>query len=44
MLMGFVVLYLVLSIGIGLYAATRVHSAADYITAGRSLPMIVGIA
>lgn len=44
MLIGFVILYLVLSIGIGLYAATRVHSAADYITAGRSLPMIVVVA
>ena len=44
MLIGFVVLYLVLSLGIGLYAATRVHSASDYITAGRSLPMIVVIA
>ena len=44
MLIGFVVLYLVLSLGIGLYAATRVHSASDYITAGRSLPMIVVVA
>ena len=44
MLIGFVVLYLVLSIGIGLYAATRVHNARDYITAGRSLPMIVVVA
>jgi Na+/proline symporter len=44
MLIGFVVLYLVFSIGIGLYAATKVHSASDYITAGRSLPMIVVIA
>ena len=44
MLIGFVILYLVLSIGIGLYAATRVHNAADYITAGRSLPMIVVVA
>ena len=44
MLIGFVALYLMLSIGIGLYAATKVHSAADYITAGRSLPMIVVIA
>ncbi|MHB1186297.1 high affinity choline transporter 1 [Thiobacillus sp.] len=44
MLIGFVVLYLVLSIGIGLYAATKVHNASDYITAGRSLPMIVVIA
>jgi Na+/proline symporter len=44
MLIGFVTLYLILSIGIGLYAATKVHSASDYITAGRSLPMIVVIA
>ena len=43
-LLGFVILYLVLSIGIGLYAATKVHSAADYITAGRSLPMVVVVA
>lgn len=39
MLLALVILYLVLSIGIGLYAARKVHSASDYITAGRSLPM-----
>ena len=39
MLVGFVVLYLVVSIGIGMYAATKVHNARDYITAGRSLPI-----
>ncbi len=44
MLIGFVILYLVLSIGIGLYAATKVHNASDYITAGRALPMIVVVA
>lgn len=44
MLIGFVSLYLILSIGIGLYAATKVHSAADYITAGRALPMAVVVA
>lgn len=44
MLIGFVALYLLLSIGIGLYAATKVHNASDYITAGRSLPMIVVVA
>jgi Na+/proline symporter len=44
MLIGFVILYLVFSIGIGLYAATRVHSASDYITAGRALPMVVVVA
>ncbi|MDP1863644.1 MAG: sodium:solute symporter family protein [Thiobacillus sp.] len=44
MLIGFVTLYLILSIGIGLFAATKVHNASDYITAGRSLPMIVVVA
>ena len=44
MLIAFVTLYLVLSIGIGLYAATKVHNARDYITAGQSLPMIVVVA
>lgn len=39
MLLGFVVLYLILSIAIGMYAATRVHNARDYIAAGRSLPI-----
>jgi Na+/proline symporter len=34
-----VIAYLVLSIAIGLYAATKVHSARDYINAGRNLPM-----
>ncbi|MCB1684559.1 MAG: sodium:solute symporter family protein [Pseudomonadales bacterium] len=43
-LLGFVIAYLVLSIGIGVYAATRVHNASDYITAGRSLPMFIVIA
>jgi len=44
MLTGFVAIYLVISIGIGIYAATKVHSAKDYVTAGRSLPMGVVIA
>ncbi|MBT9538908.1 sodium:solute symporter family protein [Thiobacillus sp.] len=44
MLIGFVIAYLVISLGIGFYAATKVHSASDYITAGRSLPMIVVVA
>lgn len=44
MLVGFVILYLVLSIGIGMYAATKVHNARDYITAGRSLPMYIVLA
>ena len=37
----FVVLYLLVSIGIGLYAATRVKNTADYAVAGRSLPLIM---
>jgi len=41
MLIGFVILYLVASIGLGMYAATKVHNARDYITAGRSLPFFV---
>jgi len=32
---------LLVSIGIGLYAATRVHSAKDYVVAGRSLPIYI---
>lgn len=44
MLMGFIVLYLLASIAIGLYAATRVRNTADYAVAGRSLPLAVVIA
>ena len=44
MLIWFVVLYLLVSIGIGLYAATRVHNTRDYAVAGRSLPLYVVIA
>jgi Na+/proline symporter len=43
-LLGFVILYLVVSIGIGMYAATKVKNTEDYIAAGRSLPMFVVIA
>lgn len=41
MLLGFVALYLLCSIGIGLYAATRVENAKDFAVAGRSLPLPV---
>ena len=44
MLIGFVIAYLIVSLGVGFYAATKVHTASDYITAGRSLPMIVVVA
>jgi SSS family solute:Na+ symporter len=43
-LIGFVALYLAVSLAIGFWAATRVHNARDYITAGRSLPMFVVVA
>ena len=39
MLLWFVIAYLGISIAIGLYGATKVHNAKDYITAGRNLPM-----
>lgn len=39
MLLSFVILYLALSVGIGLYAATRVHNANDFAVAGRCLPL-----
>lgn len=38
MILTFVILYLLASVGIGLYAATRVHNAKDFAVAGRSLP------
>src|SRR5574343_906137 len=41
MLLWFVILYLMISVGIGLWAATRVHSAKDFAVAGRSLPLPV---
>lgn len=41
MLLWFVVLYLLVSVGIGLFAATRVHNAKDFAVAGRSLPLPV---
>ena len=41
MLLWFVVLYLMVSVGIGLWAATRVHNAKDFAVAGRSLPFPV---
>jgi len=41
MLIWFVIFYLFVSIGIGLYAATRVHNVKDYVVAGRHLPLYV---
>jgi SSS family transporter len=39
MLIWFVVLYLLVSVGIGLYASTRVHNSKDFVVAGRHLPL-----
>ena len=44
MLIAFVVLYLMVTISIGLLAARRVHSARDYVVAGRSLPLYMNVA
>ncbi len=44
MLLTFIVMYLIASVAIGLYAATRVHNTADYAVAGRSLPLAIVIA
>ncbi|MFY8104464.1 MAG: sodium:solute symporter family protein [Ramlibacter sp.] len=44
MLMTFIVMYLVASVAIGLYAARRVNNTADYAVAGRSLPLAIVIA
>src|SRR6266581_9027870 len=44
MLITFVVLYLILTIAIGLWAALRVHNSKDYVVAGRSLPLYMNAA
>ncbi len=44
MLIGFVALYLVLTVAIGLWAARRVHNSRDYVVAGRSLPLYMSTA
>lgn len=43
-LVFFVVLYLAFTIGVGLYAARRVHNSKDYLVAGRSLPLYINMA
>jgi len=44
MLVAFVVIYMIVTIGIGLMAARRVHTAKDYLVAGRSLPLYMNVA
>lgn len=36
-----VALYLLISIGIGIYGGSKVHNAKDFIVAGRNMPMLV---
>lgn len=44
MVLSFVILYLLVSVAIGLFAATRVHNTRDFAVAGRSLPLPVVMA
>jgi len=44
MLVAFVILYLAVTIAIGLWAAQRVHNSRDYVVAGRSLPLYMSAA
>ena len=39
MLIWFIAIYLVLSLGIGVYASTRVNTSRDFVVAGRNLPL-----
>jgi Na+/proline symporter len=41
MLLWFVIIYWIISVGIGLYAATRVHNTKDFAIAGRHLPFYI---
>ena len=44
MLLWFVIAYWVISVAIGLYAGTKVHTSKDFAIAGRHLPMQVVVA
>ncbi len=44
MLIGFVLLYLALTVGIGVYASRRVRGARDFLVANRSLPLTINFA
>ena len=44
MLIASVILYLAVTIAIGLWAAKRVHDSKDYVVAGRSLPLYMNAA
>ena len=40
-LLGFVIFYLLGTLAIGLYAATKVKNSTDFALAGRSLPLVM---
>ena len=42
MLLWFVITYWIISVGIGLYAATRVHNTKDFAIAGRAPAVLHG--
>ena len=44
MLISSVAVYFLITIGIGLWAAQRVHNSKDYLVAGRSLPLTMNMA
>lgn len=41
MLLTFIIIYLLATIGIGIWAGSRVKSTSDFVLAGRGLPMVV---
>jgi solute:Na+ symporter, SSS family len=41
MLLGFVIVYWIVSVGIGIYAAKFVHNSKDFAVAGRRMPMYI---
>jgi len=44
MVLSFVIVYLLISVSVGLLAATRVHTVKDFAVAGRSLPVPIVMA
>ena len=44
MLVTIVIVYLLITIAIGLYASRRVHNSKDFMVAGRSLPLYISVA
>ncbi|CAN5760418.1 sodium:solute symporter family protein [soil metagenome] len=41
MLLFFILLYLVITVGVGVWAARRVHTTTDFLLAGRKLPLYI---